>query len=498
MADRANGAIGFVRRIAAVGLVAAALAAAACGGTGGFNAPRLPSPTPTRTKPPTPPPTTPPTTPPTPTPTGSPIQHIVVIIQENRSFDNMFHGYPGARYATTGQNSTGSTVTLQPESLNAPYDFTHQFTQAVSSINYPSESMNGFDLTPCGGTCPTIPPCNANGCNPQYSYVPASQLKPYWDMANQYVLGDDFFESQLDGSFVGHQYLIAAQAEATWGIPTSPQWGCDAPASATIGLLNTTTMPGSIRQGVTIPPCFDPPNTPHDQTLADELNEASTTKRPLTWTYYAPASSDPAYIWSAYDAIKHIREGPQWQTNVISPPQQFITDVGAGKMASVTWIAPDLANSDHPDSGSTSGPSWVASLVNAVGTSKFWNSSAIFVLWDDWGGFYDFVPPPLLDYDGLGMRVPLIVISPYALGPTGGTFQVAHSQYEFGSVARFIENTFGLGQLSASDSRANPFAQGDVFNFKQKPRAFVKISTTFSRAYFLHQRPSGKPPDTDL
>ncbi len=485
----------FLRTLSAVVLAVVALAVSACGG-GSFQAPHIPTPKPSRTQPPTPPPTPTPT--PTPVPVGSAIQHVVVIIQENRSFDNMFHGYPGAHYATTGQNSTGDTITLMAESFNAKYDFNHQFTEATAAINYPSESMNGFDLTPCGGSCPTIPPCNVNGCNPQYSYVPEHQVQPYWDMAQQYVLGDDFFESQLDGSFVGHQYLIAAQAEQTWGVPTQPQWGCDAPAGTTIGLLNSNTEPGTIRQGALIPPCFDPPNTPHDQTLADEIDEASTSAKPLSWAYYAPASNDAAYIWSAYDAIKHIREGPEWTTNVISPPQQFITDVAAGKLASVTWIAPDLANSDHPLSNSVSGPSWVASLVNAVGTSSFWKTSAIFVLWDDWGGFYDYVPPPLLDYDGLGMRVPLIVISPYALAPTGGTYRIAHSQYEFGSVDRFIENTFGLGQLAAADSRANPFANGDVFNFKQKPRTFKKIPAKFSTQYFLMQKPSGKPPDTDL
>jgi phospholipase C len=412
------------------------------------------------------------------------IKHVVIIIQENRSFDHLFHGYPGADTVNSGLNHFGASVTLKPIRMNAPFDFTHRFTQAVQSIDYvKGEKMDGFDLQKCSGTCPTAP---------AYTYVQQSDVQKYWDMAQQYVLADHFFASDLDGSFQGHQFLIAGQAEQTWGIPTG-SWGCDGGPADVITLLDPSTKPGKTTNR-TIKPCFDPPVTPFDTTLADELKAKS-----LSWKYYAPAppghpGSDPGYIWSAFNAINHIRNGADWAANVVSPPKQFITDVAAGRLSAVTWIAPDLVNSDHPMCGACTGPAWVASLVDAVGNSSFWGSSAIFILWDDWGGFYDHSPPPLLDYDGLGIRVPLIVISPFARKN-----KITKLTYEFGSVLKFTEYVFGLSALAASDgARARNFATDpNVFNFLGSGRPFSPFSSARDRAYFLNQAPSERPPDDD-
>jgi phospholipase C len=413
------------------------------------------------------------------------ITHVVIIMQENRSMDNFFHGYPGAQTATTGKDSHGNTITLAPVAMNAPFDMTHRFTQALQSIDYAkSEAMDGFDLTPCSPVSKCPP-------NPQYTYVQQTDVQKYWNMAGQYVLADKFFSSALDGSFQGHQYLIAGQAEKTWGIPTGSTWGCDGGATNKLTLLDSSTKPGTATTN-TIQVCFDPPVTQlTDTTLGDELDAKG-----VPWAYYAPAApglpgNDPGYIWSAYDAINHIRNGPDWTKNVISPPKQFLTDVKAGKLAGVTWIAPDLVNSDHPLCGACTGPAWVTSLVNAVGQSSFWSSSAIFILWDDWGGFYDSVPPPLLDYDGLGIRVPLIVISPYAKKN-----KVAHTTYEFGSILKFSENLFGVAALSASDTRATNFG-ADVFNFAGAPRKFTKFAAGIDPSFFLNQQQSSRPPDND-
>ena len=148
-------------------------------------------------------------------------------------------------------------------------------------------------------------------------------------------------------------------------------------------------------------------------------SETNSTKAKLSWRFYAStygsASSGQGAAWSGYEAVRHIRYGPDWKKNVISPNWTFITDVRAGKLANVTWITPVCTDSDHVAClNGGYGPSWVAALVNTVGKSKFWNSTAIFVQWDDWGGLYDHVPPPYLSRDGLGFRVPLIIISPYA------------------------------------------------------------------------------------
>jgi phospholipase C len=420
---------------------------------------------------------------------ASKIKHVIIIVQENRSFDNLFHGYPGATYATTGKNSTGSTITLQPEPLAVTYDWIHRFPQAVAAVDYPKkEAMDGFDQTPCGGACPTIPPCNTYGCNSQYQYVQQTDVQGYWNMAAKYVLADHFFSSQLDGSFQGHQYLIAGQAEQTWGIPTnSGIWGCDGGTNDTLQLLNTSTKPGTTTT-TPIQACFDPPVTKtEDMTIADELDA-----KKLTWRYYAPAlNANPGYIWSAFDAINHIRNGPEWTTNVISPASEITLDVPKGTLATVTWVTPTLQNSDHPGSASKTGPAWVATLVDTIGNSTFWDSSVIFVTWDDWGGQFDSVPPPLKDYDGLGMRVPLLVISPYALQG-----KVTKKVYEFGSILKFVEKTFGLKALAASDTRALNFGK-DVFNFKQKPRAFTPFSNEQMRQYFIHQPHQDQAPDND-
>jgi phospholipase C len=136
------------------------------------------------------------------------------------------------------------------------------------------------------------------------------------------------------------------------------------------------------------------------------------------------------------------------------------------------------------------GPSWVTSLVNAVGQSKFWKTTAIFVMWDDWGGLYDHVAPEHLDDDGLGFRVPLLIISPYAKKD-----HVSHVHYETGSILKFAEDVFGLGRLAAADARSNSPA-ADAFDFAQQPRAFVPIQAPKGPQFFLHEQPDDvRPPD---
>jgi phospholipase C len=159
----------------------------------------------------------------------------------------------------------------------------------------------------------------------------------------------------------------------------------------------------------------------------------------------------------------------------------------------VTWITPTCKNSDHATCDGNTGPSWVASLVNAVGASKFWSTSAIFVFWDDPGLWYDPEPPAYVDYDGLGFRVPMLIISPYAKKN-----YVSHTHYEHGSILKFVEDTFSLPRLNephGSDVRANSAA--DAFDFSQSPRKFVRINAPYDENYFLHEPPDFRPPDSD-
>ena len=418
----------------------------------------------------------PPPTSPSPT---QKIQHVVIVIQENRSFNDLFYGFPGARTATYGRDSRGRRIKLQPIGLETTWDLDHSSYSFFSACNgrgsFPGTEcrMNGFNREYVGCGHSNYPPCPIE--HPQYAYVPHHETKPYFDMARQFVLADRMFASNFDASsFISHQYAIAAQASSAVNYPRSA-WGCEGGPADTIG---TVTQQRTLYGGY-IRTCFDHP------TLGDELDRAG-----LSWGFYAAYySSGYLNIWSAYQAIKHIYYGPDWRNDIL-PNTSFFDDVAHGRMRAVSWITPDCANSDHAGCGSNTGPSWVASIVNAVGESKYWNSTAMFIFWDDYGGWYDPVPPPLEDYDGLGMRLPLIIISPYAKKG-----YVSHVQYEHGSILKFAEDVFGLPRLSASDARANSPAQ-DAFDFNGPPRKFHKITAPHDMQYFLHQQADPRPPDT--
>jgi phospholipase C len=401
--------------------------------------------------------------------TAGKIKHVVIIIQENRSFDNLFQGYAGADTASSGLNSHGKTIRLKPVSLQKKFVVDHSaaafFAACDGTGSIPGTNCrnDGFDREQTSAKFP----------HPQYVYVPHNESRPYFDMAKEFVLADNTFTSQLDASFVSHQYFIAAQAASSVNQPFGAYWGCDGGPSDLIQTLKQNRTLGPQEEA-----CFD------YSTLGDELDGAR-----LPWRFYTGVISGDGGLWSAYQAIRHIRYGNDWTTDVITPQKQFLSDVANGTLAAVTWITPTGQNSDHPNSGGKTGPSWVASLVNAVGESKFWDSSAIFVIWDDWGGSYDHVPPPYADYDGLGFRVPLIVISPYAK-----KHYVSHVQYESASILRFAEEQFGLASLAAADRRATSPA-ADCFAFDKPPRAFVPIVAPYSARFFLEQPADQTPPD---
>jgi phospholipase C len=402
------------------------------------------------------------------------IQHIVFIVQENRSFDDLFQGYPGADTVKYGKNSSNQKVALQPVTLATKYEIDHSATAMFTACDglgrLPGTKcrMNGFDKEYAYGGPPY---------NPQYAYVPHTDSKPYFDMAHEWVLADKTFASQLDESFVAHQYIIAAQAASAVNLPYS-LWGCPGGYSDKVSTITQSRDP----RGPTEVACFD------YQTLGDELDAAKLTWKFYTSKYNSPSSGQGAY-YSSYQAVKHIYKGPDWKKDVITPQKRFLQDVPAGKLANFTWITPICVNSDHVNCGGGHGPSWVTSLVNVVGKSKFWKTTAIFVIWDDWGGLYDHVPPPFKDYDGLGFRVPLLIISPYAKAD-----YVSHVQYETASVLRFAEDLFGLDRLAAADKRAASPA-GDCFDFSRKPRRFVPIQAPLDRNFFLSQQNNGQVPD---
>ncbi|MGB8964270.1 MAG: alkaline phosphatase family protein [Candidatus Cybelea sp.] len=404
------------------------------------------------------------------------IQHIVYIVQENRSFDNLFQDYPGADTVSSGKDSRGQTVALKPVSLADEYEIDHSAQAMFAACNGTGKlpgtdcRMNGFNREQF---C-----CGPIGIKyPMYVYVPHKDSKPYFDMAHEWVVADKMFQSHLDESFVGHQYIIAAQAQSSVDLP-SGLWGCIGGPSDSVSTITKERNPDGPRQRV----CFD------YQTLGDELDKAKLTWRFYTSKYYTP-SSDAGAFWSSYQAVNHIYNGPDWKKNVITPQNRFLKDVPAGKLANFTWITPQCYDSDHVNCGGGFGPSWVAAIVNAVGKSKFWNTTAIFVQWDDWGGLYDHVKPDFKDYDGLGFRVPLLVISPYAKHG-----HVSHVHYETASVLRFAEDLWGLGRLAAADQRATSPAQ-DCFDFSQAPRRFIPIAAPKGPKFFLGHAYDYRIPD---
>jgi phospholipase C len=302
-------------------------------------------------------------------------------------------------------------------------------------------------------------------------------------MAEQYAFADHMFQTNQGPSFPAHQYIVSGTSTISAGStyraaenPKTPEnkftGGCDSPTGSLVYLIDANG-----NENKQAYPCFDRP------ALSDLLEAKS-----LTWSYYQ-ANGGPG-LWNAFDAIQHIRDGAGYRKHVQHPPAQVINDITAGRLASVTWVTPVLADSDHPGNNGT-GPSWVSWIVNTIGNSSYWNNTAIFLVWDDWGGWYEHVKPQIYNSYELGFRVPLVVISPYAK-----TGYVSHKQHEFGSILKFVEETFGLGSLGTTDVRADDLM--DCFDFSRSPRAFKAIRAPRHADYFLHRHVADEIPDDDF
>jgi phospholipase C len=310
-------------------------------------------------------------------------------------------------------------------------------------------------------------------------------IAPYWTMAHQYVLADHMFPTEFGGSYTAHFDLIAGTDNlrpdlALVDNPTTTL-DCDAPPGTRSSTVNAQRQLSHYTGPF---PCFN-----QFKTMANTLDAAG-----VSWKYYTTGAASTG-IWSPFDGIKDVRYGLDWKTKIVVPETKILTDPQKGALASVSWVTPDLKNSDHPMAKSDTGPSWVAGIVNAVGESPYWDSTAIIVLWDDWGGWYDNLPPPQRDFRGLGLRVPCLIVSPYARA-----HYVSHTEYEYGSILKFVEEAFGLPQLDTlgrgsgyTDGRANSLM--DAFDFTQVPRHFTRIRAPYPPSYLLSRPPSRQPPD---
>jgi phospholipase C len=366
------------------------------------------------------------------------IQHIVFIVKENRSFDNYFGTFPGAEGTTTAVISTGEEIRLGHTPDVMPRDLGHEWEDTHMAMD--DGRMDRFDLVTG----------NVNGDLLSMTQHLDSDIPNYWNYAEHFALADHMFASLAGPSFPNHLYTVAGTSGGVFTNPNALAWGCDAPASATVGVMTTDGTTSRVY------PCFE------YQTVADRLQAAG-----VSWRYYAPQRGQQGYIWSALDAIGHVRRSSLWTDHVMADAQ-FLDDASNGRLPAVSWIVPDFSVSDHPsragfgDTSVCTGENWTVNHINAIMQGGNWPSTVIVLVWDDYGGFYDHVPPPSVDTYGLGPRVPMIVLSPYVKEGS-----ISHTTYEMSSVLQLIENRFKLKALTQRDVEANSLL--DMFDFSQSP-----------------------------
>jgi phospholipase C len=373
-----------------------------------------------------------------------PIKRVVYLMLENRSFDHIFGRFPGANGTITG-NHLGTEVRLGRCPQWLPGDLPHSFQVALESVN--GGRMDNFALPHHSRVSPAF----------AYSQLDRGDVPNYWHWAGEYALCDNFFASVLGPSYPNHLFFVAGQSGNTFDNPedidelplpgggTYKSWGCDSAAGT---FVRVREADGSI---IERRPCFS------FRTVGDQLEEAG-----IPWGYYASLPHQPGYFWSAYNSFPHMLASDRWGEHV-RPVDLLLEHVRLGALPSVTWVTPRYELSDHPPWSSSHAHNWVTDVVNAVMTSPMWAHTALFITWDEWGGFYDHVPPPQIDHLGLGIRVPMLVVSPYA-----SRGYVDHAVGEFSSPLKFIQDNWGLPHHTERISRTHNFAH--VFDFKRKPR----------------------------
>ncbi len=497
---------------------------------------------------------------------NTPIQHVIVIIQENRTPDNLFGGDKtlvenGAHLVSTG-SCHGIPVKLTPIRLDACFDPLHSHIAWVSM--YDQGKMDGacdIPLVELEKHCfiAACPDPHYSRC-PQYSFVPNNKfdgvhgiLDPYYQLAEQYGFANYMFQTNQGPSYSAHQFLLSGTS-APVAYPTKYyNWFAEETApSARISHYGCTAKWGT--QVLDIPPsgsesfAYTPPDPPNankgfpcyeHQNITDVLDSHG-----ITWRYYGWTRTSR---WTAPNSIDHICKpsgfdgectGIEFKTHVTGTPADVLNDLGVKgicKLAQVSWVIPDDRWADHSGTeGRDGGPSWIAAIVNAVGgydnsgnklpvQCDYWANTAVLILWDDWGGFYDDVNPITsigggnTGYVGgagngkqyvYGFRVPLLVVSPYAKhsyisGPPSNPTCPNFYCHDFGSTLNFIEYAFGtsgnsLGTIGppqwpyadsfVRDTSAAPnnYSLYDFFDWKQHPRTFVPITgAKYSTACFL-------------
>jgi phospholipase C len=418
-------------------------------------------------------------------PIKTPIQHIIVIMQENRSFDTYFGTYPGADGLP--HNASGQFTVCSPDPTTGqciyPYHNPndkngggpHGATNAVADIA--GGKMDGFQASAEKGQrgCGNLndPTCT-NATTPDVmGYHDAREIPNYWQYASDFVLQDHMFEPNASWSLPEHLFMVSE-----WSAKCSVEGD---PMSCVNALQNPAQTGTKKKNGVA-----DPNYAWTDLTfLLHKYN--------VSWKYYLDQGTQPdceddsanctpgkqttkvPEIWNPLPWFTTVKQDGQLGNIVDSG--QFFKDAKAGALPQVSWVVPNGRDSEHPPALISAGQAWTTSLINAVMRGPEWSSTAIFLAWDDWGGFYDHVQPPMVDQNGYGLRVPALVISPYAKRG-----YIDHQTLSFDAYAKFIEDNFLGGQRLDPTTDGRPDPRPDVrenapqlgnlmneFDFSQQP-----------------------------
>ncbi len=419
------------------------------------------------------------------------IKHVVIIMQENRSFDSYFGTYPGAD-GIPMRNGVPTVCSVDPRTgiCERPYHDTqdvnkggpHEANAATVDVN--GGRMDGFIRSAETGAnlclVPNDPSCHA-GTNPDVmGYHTGQEIPNYWSYARHFVLQDHLFESNASWSLPSHLYMVS-------------EWSANCTSSAPASCVNNIEAPR-------FPPDFmNTTHTPPDYAWTDLTYLLH--RHRVSWRYYVLKGTEPDCenasatscspvpqdaktpgIWNPLPYFDTVKEDNQLGN--VQSLTSFYRDVGRGTLPAVSWITPSGSVSEHPPGLVSAGQTYVTRLINAIMRSPDWDSTAIFLSWDDWGGFYDHVVPPTVDENGYGLRVPGIVISPYARRG-----YVDHHTYSHDAYVKFIEDDFLSGERinPATDGRPDPRPDvresnpllGDLrndFNFNQAPRPPLILS----------------------
>jgi phospholipase C len=385
--------------------------------------------------------------------TQSPIQHLIVVVQQGRTFDNLFAGFPGVDAPTTGCAEGSHARPMTSGSGCPPGDTMVELKQIALKADpckRPSSYATYFNTAWDRGAMDGWN--NLDGQRPlcPYTRVREQDVRQYWGLAQQFAVADHMFASTRFGSFANQLYIIAGTTMISHnayvaGPPKGVNWGCDAPAGSQTVLLER----GRLRRSGPFP-CFD-----QWKTTARQFDNAD-----VSWNYYYDPPAQGGASWNPWESIQYVVDGPDWTADMSTPARNILTDIQNGKLRDISWVLSPSEDSDG--TRARGGPAWISSIAQALEKSAYWPNSAMVVIWDNPGdgSYYDDVAPPQLDPMGLGFRVPLLVISKYAKSG-----YVSHTQYEYGSILKFIEETWALAPLGggATDQRANSIS--DMFTF---------------------------------